>query len=693
MNIFNNLKVGQKIIFGYIILLILMVSIISTLLFNLNNLTQDFTFLVEHDQPVLSNAHKLAKLVVDMETGERGFLITGNDEFLEPYQKGLAEFEVLLKKEQELVRNNPPQVATLETIGRLHHKWLENAVLPEIAKRREANQAMVSAIDLQEVLKKGVGKGILDELRGIFEQLEANLTAKGDLDSVILVVKLAKDMVDQETGQRGFIITGAENFLEPYHRGKTQLTKHVAALHTRLAKDADNRALLEQIKTLVVQWEKKAAEPEIKARREMNANPITLEDVAVMIEVGTGKRILDKIRFHIEQFIQIEHELNNQRSHEAQQNIKQLYILTLSMTLGTLIIGLLLSLSISRGITHPLTKLTEMANQIAEGNLNQILVLQSHAQISSIILRQDEIGSIGRACNNLANYFQTVIEDIVHVSQGLAKGNLQITPQTNYEGDFTQIKTALEIALTNIRQVIEDIVKVSQNLANGQQKITPQAEYHGDFVQIKNALVSATATLAETTAKNATQDWLKTGQMQLNQKITGEQEMMTLAKNVITFLTTYLNAQVGAFYMLEERKKGKKEKGKATEELGNFDENIWLKLIASYAYTQRKGSPNEFQLGEGLVGQAALEQQSILVTDIPEDYIAIQSGLGETIPQNILVIPFFYEKNVKGIIEIATLHTFTDIELEFLEQIMPSIGIAVNTTTSRMQMQQILQQV
>lgn len=688
MNLFNNIKVGQKIIFGYIVLLMCLVSIIATLLVSLNNLTQDFTFLVEHDQPVLFNAYQLAKLVVDIETGERGFLITGKDEFLKPYQNGFANFEVLLKKEQELVSDNPPQVALLETIRSLHKEWLEKAALPEIAKRREANKATVSATDLQELLKKGEGKGILDELRAVLEQLEANLTTKGDLDSVVLTVKIAKDIVDQETGQRGFIITGAENFLEPYHRGKTQFTKHFNTLHTRLAGDSNNLALLEQIRLLVAQWETKAAEPEINTRHEMNANSVTINDIAILIEAGTGKDIFEKIRSHFDRFIQIENELNSQRSQKAQQNIVQLYILTLSLTLGTLIIGFWLGFSISRGITHPLTKLTEMANQIAVGNLNQILAIQNHRQISSIIIRQDEIGSIGRAYNNLANYFQTVIEDIVQVSQGLAKGNLQITPQTKYEGDFVQIKAALEIALSNLRQVIEDIVQVSQGLAEGNQKITPQAEYQGDFVQIKNALASATIKLAETTAKNARQDWLKTGQMQLNQKLSGEQDMMALAKNVITFLSTYLKAQVGAFYLLEKRKK-------ATGELEskNLNENIRLMLIASYAYTQRKGLPTEFKLGEGLVGQAALEQQSILVNDVPKDYIHIQSGLGETIPKNILVMPFLYEKEVKGIIEIGALHTFTDIQLEFLEQIMPNIGIAVNTADSRMQMQQLLQQV
>ncbi|HID98958.1 MAG TPA: hypothetical protein EYP59_01550 [Thiotrichaceae bacterium] len=100
MNAFNNLKVGNKIIIGYIAVLVLMGSMTTVLLFSLSNLMKDFTFLVEHDQPVLSNAHRLTKLVVDMETGERGFLITGLDEFLEPYHNGISEFDTLLETEK-----------------------------------------------------------------------------------------------------------------------------------------------------------------------------------------------------------------------------------------------------------------------------------------------------------------------------------------------------------------------------------------------------------------------------------------------------------------------------------------------------------------------------------------------------------------------------------------------------------------
>jgi len=680
MSFFNNLKVGNKIIIGYIIILILMMGMAAVLLFNLNNVTTSFTFLIEHDQPVLSNAHRLEKLILDMETGERGFLITGKDEFLEPYQKGVAEFDAMIEIENKLVSDNPSQVAVLEKIGHLHKEWIQKAAKPEIAKRREANKATVSAKHLQEVLKAGVGKGILDELRRLLDQLEANLTTKGDLASVILTVKIAKDMVDQETGQRGFIITGEDSFLEPYRNGQAQLTTDIAALRPRLTGDSDNLALLNQIELLAAKWTEKAAKPEIGARQEMNANPVTIADVSAMLQAETGKAILDAMRVQFDIFIQTENKLNAVRSEKAQQNVVQARALTIGLTLGSIIMGLLLGISISRGITRPLAKLTKMTNKMAVGDISQMVDVKSREEMSKITIRQDELGDIGRSYDALTHYFKVVIEDIVQVSQGLAAGHLRVTPQADYKGDFVQIKNALETALSDLLQVVEDIVQVSQGLAEGCQ-ITAKAEYRGDFIQIKNALETASAKLAEATAQNAIQNWLKTGQTQLNQKISGEQDVIMLAKNIITFITTYLEAQVGVFYLLEG------ERGKE-----KISDSVYLKLIASYAYTGRKGIANEFKLGEGLIGQAAVEKQQIIVTEIPENYIQIQSGLGEAIPQQLIVMPFMYEKAVKGVIEIGSFHVFTETQLELLEQVMPNIGIAVNTAESRTKMQTLLQQ-
>ncbi len=363
------------------------------------------------------------------------------------------------------------------------------------------------------------------------------------------------------------------------------------------------------------------------------------------------------------------------------------------LTLMLLIMGIIavivvtVALFIGKSIVKPILTMTKIARQLAAGNMNQTIEIKS----------QDEIGLMGNAFQQMIAHLGQVIDDIVKVSKGLAAGNLHVTPQAEYQGDFIQVKNALETALSDLLQVIEDIVQVSQGLAEGHSHVRPQAEYRGNFAQIKQALETASTKLTEATTKNMTQNWLKTGQTQLNDKMRGEQDIIQLAKNIITFLAKYLEMSVGVFYLLEEGEMGK-EPGERSQvqretENGPVSETARLKLVASYAYTHRKGISNEFLIGEGLVGQAALEQKQILITKVPEDYyIQIQSGLGKALPRNVLIQPLKYENALKGVIELASFKTLTDIQLELIAQITPSIGIAVNTAESRYRVQALLQQ-
>ncbi|MDM8564504.1 response regulator [Candidatus Halobeggiatoa sp. HSG11] len=191
------------------------------------------------------------------------------------------------------------------------------------------------------------------------------------------------------------------------------------------------------------------------------------------------------------------------------------------------------------------------------------------------------------------------------------------------------------------------------------------------------AIQAMVKNLQNMTSERETQDWFKTGQTQLNKQMSGEQDIVQLTENIINFLTPYLDAQVGAFYLLKD----------STE-----DEQSYLKMLASHAYIWRKNSTYEFKIGESIVGQAALERKLFVTNKAPDDYIPIQSGLGETAPRAILVAPFLYEDSLKGVIELASFNSFTDIQLEFISQILPMIAIAINTAESRTKMQSLLKQ-
>jgi CheY-like chemotaxis protein len=167
------------------------------------------------------------------------------------------------------------------------------------------------------------------------------------------------------------------------------------------------------------------------------------------------------------------------------------------------------------------------------------------------------------------------------------------------------------------------------------------------------------------------QNRIKTGQANLNERMRGDQAVEGLAANIVSYLCAYLEASVGALYI--------------------FKENQTFRLAGSYAFQHRKGLQNAFSLGDGLVGQAALEKKYILMTDCPADYISIQSGLGSAAPKNILVYPILLNDKVQGIFEFAAFKEFSERDLSFLAEAAENIAIALQSVTSRSQMANLLE--
>lgn len=172
-------------------------------------------------------------------------------------------------------------------------------------------------------------------------------------------------------------------------------------------------------------------------------------------------------------------------------------------------------------------------------------------------------------------------------------------------------------------------------------------------------------------AENKNQTWLKIGQTELNDRIRGDQDIMALGNNIITHIAKYINAQIGAIYLKTE-------------------DNDLLEMIGSYAYTRCENVSNGIKLGEGLVGQAALEKQTIIITNVPDNYIKVNSGIGEAAPRNIIVTPCIYNDEVKCVLELGSFQEITDIQQEFIEHIGESIAIAVNSTEARSKAQTLL---
>jgi CheY-like chemotaxis protein/signal transduction histidine kinase/HAMP domain-containing protein len=227
----------------------------------------------------------------------------------------------------------------------------------------------------------------------------------------------------------------------------------------------------------------------------------------------------------------------------------------------------------------------------------------------------------------------------------------------------------------NLTTQVRAIAEVSTAVTKGDltRSITVQAQ--GEVAALKDNINEMILNLKDTTQKNMEQDWLKTNLARFTRMLQGQRDMTTVAQMVLSELAPLVNAQQGVFYV-------------------NTSTNgqPLMKLLGGYAYKKRKNLANEFRAGEGLVGQCTVERERILVTNVPNSYVYVSSGLGEAPPNNIVVLPVLFEGDVKAVIELSTFQTFSDTHLTFLDQLTESIGIVLNTIAANTRTEDLLQQ-
>ncbi|MCK5877755.1 MAG: response regulator, partial [Candidatus Marithrix sp.] len=349
-----------------------------------------------------------------------------------------------------------------------------------------------------------------------------------------------------------------------------------------------------------------------------------------------------------------------------------IFTISIIILIIMMILSALLGWIISTGIVKSVRIINIIADKMVAGEITDIV--NNSKDLNKIITLGDEVSDIGKAFAAIANSFKTIIDDISQVSQGLATGNLSVVSKATYQGDFSQIKTSLETTVLNQNYVIKDIIQVSQGLATKDLNVMPQAKYSGDFVAIEKALREAATELSKATIQNDSQNWIKTGQANLNEITRGEQDIVNLSKNIITFLCKYLGAKIGLFYILHENV-----------------EHPYLQIISSYAYVDNDKRPKKYLIGEGLVGQTALERKPLYLEQTTEECPnVVRSTLSNTIANHISILPCLYENSVKAILEIGNSKKLSAIQRDFLEQVLPNISIAINTSDSRDKMQELL---
>ncbi|MBW4561376.1 MAG: HAMP domain-containing protein [Mojavia pulchra JT2-VF2] len=323
--------------------------------------------------------------------------------------------------------------------------------------------------------------------------------------------------------------------------------------------------------------------------------------------------------------------------------------------------------SMAGNLTAQVRGIARVVTAVANGDLKRKLMLDAKGEIETLA---ETINEMIDTLATFANQVTTVAREVG--IEGKLGGQAKVPGAAGTWKDLTDNVNELAATLTT---QLRAIAEVATAVTKGDLTRSIAVEALGEVAILKDNINQMIANLRETTQKNTEQDWLKTNLAKFTRMLQGQRDLETVSKLILSELAPLVGAQHGVFYLME-----------------TLEHNPYLKLLSSYAYRERRHLANRFYLGEGLVGQCALEKERILLTDVPSDYVKIGSGLGEASPLNAVVLPVLFEGQVTAVIELASFRRFSEIHLTFFDQLTESIAIVLNTIAASMRTEELLKQ-
>ena len=318
-------------------------------------------------------------------------------------------------------------------------------------------------------------------------------------------------------------------------------------------------------------------------------------------------------------------------------------------------------------LTDQVRGIAKVVTAVANGDLKQKLLVEAKGEIAKLA---DTINSMTDTLAIFADQVTTVAREVG--VEGKLGGQANVPGAAGTWRDLTDNVNQLAGNLTSQLRAIADVATA---VTKGDLTRSIQVAAQGEVAFVKDNINEMIRNLKDTTSRNNEQDWLKTNLAKFTRMLQGQRDLLTVGRLILSELAPVVNAQQGVFYLMDSSRSEPE-----------------LKLLASYAFRERKGVNNRFKMGEGLIGQAALEKERILLNHVPKDYVRISSGLGETRPVNIVVLPVLFEGQVKAVMELSSLEEFNPTHQTFLDQLTESIGIVLHTIEANTRTEDLLKQ-
>ncbi len=318
-------------------------------------------------------------------------------------------------------------------------------------------------------------------------------------------------------------------------------------------------------------------------------------------------------------------------------------------------------------LTDQVRGIAKVVTAVALGNLKQKMMVPA----------KGEVASLAETINDMVDTLATFSAQVTRVAREVgAEGRLggqAVVPGA--AGSWKDLVDNVNELAANLTTQVRAIGEVATAVTKGDLTRSIQVAARGEVADLKDNINQMIRNLKETTEHNTEQDWLKTNLARLTRMLQGQRDLITLSRLLLSELAPLVAAPHAVLYLMQGQ-----------------GSSMRLRLMASYGYQQRKNLSQNWAVGEGVVGQAAFEKQRILITNLPDDYVQVVSGLGQAVPRNIVVLPILYEGQVKAVIELAAFERFQAIHLTFLDQLAEGLGIVFNSIETASSTETLLQQ-
>ncbi len=317
-------------------------------------------------------------------------------------------------------------------------------------------------------------------------------------------------------------------------------------------------------------------------------------------------------------------------------------------------------------LTEQVRGIVKVVTAVADGDLKQNLTVKS----------KGEVAALAETINNMTGTLATFAEQVTSVAREVGVEG-RLGGQANVPGaagTWKDLTGNVNLLAANLTTQVRAIAEVATAVTKGDLTRSIQVDARGEVAELKDNINTMIGNLRLTTDRNTEQDWLKTNLAKFTSMLQGQRDLGTVGRLLLFELTSLVGAQLGVIYQMQA------------------GEVPILRKLASYAEDDIGGFRPAIGFGEGLIGQCAADKRRMLITDLPADVRSIGSALFKTSPSNVIVLPVLFEGDVKAVIELASITTFSSLQLAFLEQLTSSIGILFNSIEATMQTEGLLTQ-